>query len=105
MAILHNIESVPTIGDTVVKTMVDIYFSTSSFSYDFDIEFKSGKTNTLSGSYGNNDNTKYSNSIAYENFSKAINKIDLEKYKKYKDDEYENSYLIPLDIFTAIMKD
>ena len=40
MAILHGKESVPEVGDVVVKTTVELYFSQLSFKYYFEIEFK-----------------------------------------------------------------
>lgn len=96
MAILHGKESVPEVGDVVVKTTVVLYFSELSFDFGFEIEFKSGKKSSLSGLYGdlrNNDGT-------YEKFSKLLNKIDLEKYKN---EISENSYSIPLSVFSYAM--
>ena len=98
MAILHGKESVPEVGDVVVKTTVELYFSQLSFKYYFEIEFKSGKTNSLAGWYGDsrNDNGRY------EKFSKLFNKIDL---GKYKDTKHENRYLIPLSVFNSAVGD
>lgn len=98
MAILHGKESVPEVGDVVVKTTVELYFSELSFKYDFEIKFKSGKTNSLAGWYGDSRN----NDGRYEKFSKLLNNIDLEKYK---DTNHENRYLIPLSVFSCAVGD
>lgn len=98
MAILHGKESIPEVGDVVVKTTVELYFSDLSFEYDFEVEFKSGKTNSLAGWYGDSRD----NNGRYEKFSKLFNKINL---KEYKDEKNKNRYLIPLGVFNSAVGD
>lgn len=96
MAILHGLDSVPDVGDSIKNVTVRLYLHESKtisdyieFQYEYKLEYESGKINILSGSYGD------SNNINFHKYKKLFEKIGLDDYKT----EDKDWYNIPFGVF------
>lgn len=94
MMVLHGINNIPNNGDVIKNVLVVLYLSSpekdcTEYSYDYHIEYNSGKLNILNGDYGNCKNETWGK------YKKLFDKINLNNYKT----EHEGYYIIPLDIF------